>query len=114
METLATLKLLLEETKKIRDLLAERIPRHGQRSPAPQLATEPPEHVDITWVTEYLGISKGTFYNEVNGKLLKPIITVGRRPYYLKSDVMRLMTEREKKHLGFRKLNIEQKNRANK
>ena len=114
METHATLTLLLEETKKIHDLLAERIPKHDKTNPVPSPTNEAPEHVDITWLTEYFGISKGTFYNEVDGKLLEAILNIGRRPYYLKSDVIELMTERKKKHLGFRKLNTERKKRESK
>jgi len=114
METLATLKLLLEETKKIHGLLAEHLPNSNRINPAPQPASEPPEHVDITRVIEYLGISKGTFYNEVNGKLLKPIITVGRRPYFLKSDVVELMTEKKETNIsGFKRLNTEREKKAN-
>ena len=114
METNATLTLLLEETRKIHDLLAERIPDPSQADSVPQLTDEVPEHVDITWLTDYFQISKGTFYNEVDGKLLEAILNIGRRPYYLKSDVIELMTERKRKHLGFKKLNTERKSKATK
>ncbi|MBK1440959.1 hypothetical protein JHJ32_13245 [Parapedobacter sp. ISTM3] len=114
METNLVLTLLLEETRKIRDLLAEHLPKHGQVNPAPRPANELPEHVDITWLTDYFGISKGTFYNEVDGKLLEAVLNIGRRPYYLKSDVIELMTERKKKHLGFKKLNTDRKKKADK
>jgi len=114
METLTTLKLLLEEARKIHDLLAERMPEPGRIDDVPQPTDEVPEHVDITWLTEYFQISKGTFYNEVDGKLLEAILNIGRRPYYLKSDVIKLMTERKKKHLGFKKLNTEREKQANK
>lgn len=114
METNAKLILLLEEIRKIYDLLAKRLPEHPKTPPEPQPTNEPPEHVDITWLTEYFEISKGTFYNEVDGKLLEAALNIGRRPYYLKSDVIKLMTERKKKHLGFKKLNDERKKKENK
>src|SRR5690606_22070704 len=111
METHVTLARLLEETKKIHNLLAERISKNNQINSTPQATEEIPEHVDITWIIDYFGISKGTFYNEVDDKLLKAALYIGRRPYYRKSDVIELMTERKEKHLIFRKLNSERKNK---
>ena len=114
METDTTLIRLLEELKKIHDLLADRIPEHRPMVPEQQSTQEVPEHVDITWLTGYFGISKGTFYNEVDGKLLEAILNIVPRPYYLKSDVIELMTESKKKHLGFKKLNTERNKKENK
>lgn len=47
-----------------------------------------PEHVDAKWVMQTLGITSSTFYRSVNKILLFPAITIGRRPYFLKSDVI--------------------------
>ncbi len=47
-----------------------------------------PEHVDAKWVMQTLGITSSTFYRSVNKILLFPAITVGNRPYFLKSDVI--------------------------
>src|SRR5690606_5951306 len=113
METPAVLALILDEIKKIRNFLATDTLVQGQLSSATQPPNEVPEHVDITWITDYFGISKGTFYNEVDDKLLKAALYISRRPYYLKSDVIKLMTERKEKHLIFRKLNSERKNKNN-
>ncbi len=49
---------------------------------------EVPEHVDTKWVMQRLGITSSTFYRSVNKILLFPAITIGSRPYYLKSDVI--------------------------
>ncbi|WP_262246887.1 hypothetical protein [Parapedobacter soli] len=56
METNTTLIRLLEEIKKIRNLLADRIPKHRTIVPEQQRTHPIPEHVDITWLS-YLLIS---------------------------------------------------------
>lgn len=52
------------------------------------MINEVPEHVDTKWVMQTLGITSSTFYRSVNKILLFPVITIGSRPYYLKSDVI--------------------------
>lgn len=49
-----------------------------------------PEHVCIQWICTKLDIKRSTFYASVNGVLLFPILKVGRRSYFLKSDVVAL------------------------
>lgn len=109
METLSTLHRLLKEVQQIRQLVAKRFTEDPLKPSKNEPNTEVPEHVDITWIVDYFQISKGTFYNEVDGQLLDPILYIGRRPYYLKSDVLALMQERKKGHLRFKKLNDRRK-----
>lgn len=49
-----------------------------------------PPYVDIECICKMLDISRSTFYESVNGKLLFPVVKVGRRPYFLKSEVAAL------------------------
>lgn len=54
---------------------------------------EIPEHVSIDWICTKLNIIRSTFYKSVNGVLLSPVLKVGRRPYFLKSDVVDLFNK---------------------
>ncbi|QQD15434.1 helix-turn-helix transcriptional regulator [Sphingobacterium sp. UDSM-2020] len=49
-----------------------------------------PPYVDIEWICSVLDISRSTFYESVNRILLFPVVKVGRRPYFLKSEVAAL------------------------
>lgn len=52
--------------------------------------TDIPDHVPISWIINKLEIRRSTFYKSVNNILLFPVLKVGRRPYYLKADVIDL------------------------
>lgn len=54
------------------------------------LRDQVPEHVTISWIIDKLEIQRSTFYKSVNNILLFPVLKAGRRPYYLKSDVIDL------------------------
>ncbi|WP_400261988.1 hypothetical protein ACFX5U_20790 [Sphingobacterium sp. SG20118] len=49
-----------------------------------------PEYVSIIWIIDKLDIKRSTFYRSVNQILLFPVLRVGKRPYYLKADVIAL------------------------
>lgn len=70
---------------------------------APVDATEPdplmpdqkptvlPQHLTVSEVIDYFEVSQATFYRNIKGILIKPVNKVGKRPYYLLSDVEELM-----------------------
>ena len=58
----------------------------------PQLE-DVPEHVCIQWICTKLDIKRSTFYRSVNKILLFPVTIVGKRPYFLKSDVVALFNK---------------------
>lgn len=65
---------------------------------------EEPEHVTTQWVADYLKIARSTFYAQVHKKLLFPVKKIGKRPYYLKPEVMALMKRHEKGAWTYAKL----------
>lgn len=54
-----------------------------------------PEHFSVQEVADYLGIHTSNFYRNVHEKLLFPALKIGRRTYYLRSDVRDLFTVHE-------------------
>lgn len=54
---------------------------------------EIPDYVSIQWICTRLNIMRSTFYKSVHGILLSPVVKVGRRPYFLKSDVIDLFNK---------------------
>ncbi|MEN5233614.1 hypothetical protein [Sphingobacterium faecium] len=52
-----------------------------------------PDYVNIEWICTQLDIRRSTFYKSVNRILLFPVLKVGRRPYFLKSDVIALFNK---------------------
>jgi hypothetical protein len=52
-----------------------------------------PAHVSIDWILIKLDIKRSTFYRSVNNILLFSVLTIGQRPYFLKSDVIQLFNK---------------------
>ncbi|SEM77252.1 hypothetical protein SAMN05216436_107138 [bacterium A37T11] len=66
-------------------------------APDPDPATEKiPQHVSITWICDYLGIHRATFYRHLYKKLLTPLFNVGRRGYYNMEDVQHMKQPHQK------------------
>lgn len=50
-----------------------------------------PEHLTVNEVADYFDVSIANFYRNINKVLIVPVMKVGNRPYYLRSDVEELM-----------------------
>jgi hypothetical protein len=70
----------------------------------PPVRKELPVHVTVEWVITYLEIHRSNFYRNVYRKLIRPVLYVGRRPYYLRSDVEMLLCTHEPGAHTFSKL----------
>ncbi len=55
-----------------------------------------PEHVDIVFICDYLGVHRATFYRRVHEKLIHPLFKIGRRSYYQLSDLINLKRPHQK------------------
>lgn len=62
------------------------------------------EHVDLHWIIEKLGIGKTTFYRQVRGRLLKPVLRIGAREYYSRTEVCELLHRHKDTHRHYRHL----------
>ncbi|SEM04778.1 Helix-turn-helix domain-containing protein [bacterium A37T11] len=63
---------------------------------APPTKETLPEHVDIVFICNYLGVHRATFYRRVHEKLIQPLFKIGRRSYYLLSDLINLKRPHQK------------------
>ncbi len=63
-----------------------------------------PEHVDLRWIIEQLGISRTTFYRQVKGRLLQPVLRIGTREYYRREEVCELLHRHKDSHRHYRHL----------
>lgn len=101
MEKLSTKRKLLLTVQRIADLLEQLV---DQKSPEVNPYGEGPEHVTVDWIADFLQIHKSNFYRNVNHKLIKPVLYIGKRPYYLRQDVHKLLRPHEKGAHTFSKL----------
>lgn len=66
-----------------------------------------PRHLTVSEVVDYFKVSQATFYRNIKDVLISPVNKVGNRPYYLWSDVEKLMAHippHEKGAWTFKKL----------
>lgn len=92
MDKLSTKRKLLLTVERIAELLEKLV---DQKSSDTKAHDEQPEHVTVEWIADFLQIHRSNFYRNVNHKLIKPVLYVGKRPYYLKRDVEKLLRPHE-------------------
>jgi len=68
---------------------------HEKSALSAQKEDNDPEHVTVDWILNFLQIHRSNFYRNVNDKLIKPVLHVGKRPYYLKKEVLQLLKPHE-------------------
>ncbi len=84
---------IVEVVKDIREFLPRTI----------EPKADPPQHGDANWVIDYLEISESTFYRNVRGKLLTPVLRIGTREYYDREEVYDLLrrVKETRRSVGF-------------
>lgn len=79
---------------------------------SPPHLSEPPEHVTINWILDFLNVGRSTFYRCIRNQILFEVCRIGNRPYYLKKEVTALMIRHEKGCWTFSKYLKEQQKKT--